>query len=71
MICFHCEQSARGVCRFCGRALCKDHMKQRLPYIVTIYVGEYNVPKAIAVRDALWCSVCKPEPEPVEMPELY
>jgi hypothetical protein len=46
-------------------------MKQRLPYIVTIYVGEYNVPKAIAVRDALWCSVCKPEPEPVEMPELY
>jgi hypothetical protein len=71
MICFHCEQPARGICRFCGRALCKDHMKQRLPYIVTIYVGEHNVPKAIAVRDVLWCSVCKPEPEPVEMPELY
>jgi len=46
-------------------------MKQRLPYIVTIYVGEHNVPKAIAVRDVLWCNVCKPEPEPVEMPELY
>ena len=71
MMCFHCDEMARGVCQFCGRALCKGHMTQHLPSIVTIYVGEANTPKAIAVRDCLWCGVCQPEPEPVDMPELY
>ena len=70
MKCFHCEEEARGVCIFCGRALCKAHMKT-MPAILTIYVGEANVPKAVVVSDALWCGVCKPQPEPIEMPELY
>ncbi|MCX6046247.1 MAG: hypothetical protein NT075_14135 [Chloroflexi bacterium] len=46
-------------------------MTNRMPYIITIYVGEQNVPKAIVVGDALWCNVCKPQPEPIEMPEIY
>lgn len=71
MLCFHCEKPAHGVCRFCGRALCKSHMESQLPYIITIYVGAQQVPKAIVVGDALWCGVCKPQPEPIEMPELY
>jgi hypothetical protein len=29
------------------------------------------MPKAIVVADALFCGVCKPQPEPIEMPELY
>ncbi len=70
MKCFHCEEWARGVCSFCGRALCKDHMK-KMPAILTIYVGEANMPKAVVVADALYCGVCKPQPEPIEMPELY
>lgn len=70
MNCFHCEEPARGVCNFCGRALCKEHMKN-MPAILTIYVGEANVPKAVVVSDALFCGVCKPQPEPIEMPELY
>ncbi len=70
MKCFHCEEPARGVCNFCGRALCKEHMKQ-MPAILTIYVGEANTPKAVVVSDALYCGVCKPQPEPIEMPELY
>lgn len=70
MECFHCGQPAQGVCRFCGRALCKDHMKS-MPYIITIYVGEGNVPKAVVVADALYCGVCKPQGEPIEMPEIY
>ena len=70
MKCFHCEQEARGVCIFCGRALCKEHMKT-MPAILTIYVGEANTPKAVVVSDALYCGVCKPQPEPMEMPELY
>jgi hypothetical protein len=46
-------------------------MKNKMPYIITIYVGEANTPKAIVVSDSLWCGVCKPQPEPVEMPEIY
>ncbi len=70
MKCFHCDDDARGVCQFCGRALCKSHMK-KMPAILTIYVGEANIPKAVVVSDALFCGVCKPQPEPIEMPELY
>ena len=71
MLCIHCDNTARGVCRFCGRGLCKDHIKNRMPYIITIYVGEGNIPKSVVVADVLWCQICKPQPEPVEMPELY
>ena len=71
MKCFYDEHEARGVCRFCGRGLCKeDHMNQTLPFITSVYVGAANVPKAIVVADALWCGVCQPQPEPIEMPEI-
>jgi hypothetical protein len=70
MKCYHCEEEARGVCSFCGRALCKEHMKT-MPAILSIYVGEANTPKAVVVSDALYCGVCKPQPEPIEMPEIY
>ena len=71
MLCIHCENPARGVCSFCGRALCRDHQTQKLPSIVTIFVGDGSVPKAVVVSDVLWCGICKPQPEPIEMPELY
>lgn len=71
MQCIHDNKTARGICRFCGRALCEDHMKKNMPFIVTIYVGEKNTPKAIVVGDALWCGICKPQPEPIEMPEIF
>ncbi|MEW5985232.1 MAG: hypothetical protein AB1791_01205 [Chloroflexota bacterium] len=41
-----------------------------MPYIVTIYVGHDQVPKAIAVADVLYCGVCKPQPSPIAMPTL-
>ena len=70
MECWHCNKPAQGVCRFCGRAVCKEHAS-KLPYIITVYVGEGKVPKAIVVADALFCGVCRPQPEPIEMPEIY
>ena len=42
-----------------------------MPAIISIYVGAGNVPKAVVVSDALFCGQCKPQPEPVEMPEIY
>jgi hypothetical protein len=41
------------------------------PFILTIFVGQNETPKAVVVADALYCGVCKPEPEPVDMPEIY
>ena len=38
------------------------------PYI---YVGQNDTPKAIIVSDAIWCGICRPYPEPIEMPEIY
>jgi len=69
MICCICNEPASGVCRFCGRALCKEHFKQK-PIFLTIYVAADNVPKAIAVGDVLFCGKCKPQPSPINMPEL-
>jgi hypothetical protein len=69
--CFFDDHEAVGVCRFCGRATCKEHAEQRLPYIATIFVGANSTPKAVVVADAVWCGHCKPEAQPVPMPEIY
>jgi hypothetical protein len=42
-----------------------------MPFILTIYIGEHQTPKAVVVADALYCGICKPQPEPIEMPEIY
>jgi len=70
MQCWTCGNAAAGICSFCGRAVCKEHVSEK-PAIITVYVGEHQTPKAIAVSKALFCGVCHPEPEPIEMPEIY
>jgi hypothetical protein len=59
-----------GVCAFCGRAVCAE-CHSEMPYIFTVYIGANQVPKAIVVSGALWCGSCRPQPEPIEMPEIY
>ena len=71
MKCFFDDKEAIGVCRFFGRGICGTHAEKRLPYIATVYVGANSTPKAVVVADALWCGQCKPEAQPVPMPELY
>jgi hypothetical protein len=70
MKCWTCEEEARGTCQFCGRAVCREHVST-MPFILTIYVGENQTPKAIVVADALYCGECRPQPEPIAMPEFY
>ena len=59
-----------GVCAFCGRAVCETCYAPHVN-LLTIFVGDKQTPKAIAVSNALWCGTCKPHPEPIEMPELW
>lgn len=72
MLCFRegCDQPARAICAFCGRAVCRDHFTNMSTFL-TMYVGKNNVPKGLAVAKVVWCGICEPQPEPIEMPELY
>jgi len=69
MKCCRCSEIAEAVCRFCGRAVCGDHI-QGMNYIITVYVGKKTIPRSLVVADAVFCGLCKPQPEPLDMPYL-
>jgi hypothetical protein len=69
MNCWHCDRPAHGSCRFCGRAVCREHT-QSLPHIEAIYRVDQRRHKALVVDGALFCGVCRPKEDPVELPEL-
>lgn len=69
MNCWHCERTANGVCKFCGRALCKDHVKM-MPYVLNIFRNKAMELKALVVSDVLYCGVCQPKEEPIDIIEL-
>jgi hypothetical protein len=70
MDCWICKRTALGVCRFCGRGLCEEHARFQ-PYILSLFTAPTNkLVKALVVEDALYCGVCKPRPQPVDVPEL-
>jgi hypothetical protein len=69
MNCWHCDRPAHGVCRFCGRGVCREHA-QTLPHIEALYRGEKDVQKALVVAEALFCGVCRPQDDPLELPQL-
>ena len=69
MNCWHCKLPAVGTCRFCGRAVCEDHVQTK-PFVLTLDRTTAGVSRVLVVEDALFCGVCKPRPEPVELPEL-
>ena len=70
MNCWHCKQSAVGCCRFCGRAVCEDHLTMRPSPLAVYRGGPADQPRTLVVEDALHCGACRPRPDPVELPEL-
>lgn len=42
-----------------------------MPFILTVFVGKESIPKVISVADVLWCGLCKPQPAPIPMPEIF
>jgi hypothetical protein len=63
MKCIKCEEEARAVCKFCGRAVCKEHIEQGR--FVSGYTGSAGFwsmgDNAVSVDDAVWCGECHPE----------
>jgi hypothetical protein len=41
-----------------------------MPYIIDTYRNEKGLYKALVVAKALYCGVCEPGEDPVELPEL-
>ncbi len=69
MNCIHCDRPAHAVCRFCGRAVCKEHT-QTMPHIEALYQNEKGVQTALVVADAAYCGLCHPKEDPIELPQL-
>ena len=70
MNCWHCERPAHGTCQFCGRAICKEHARS-LPHIAQLYHTEQGSYKAFVVAEALYCGLCKPREDPIDLPDLH
>jgi aerobic-type carbon monoxide dehydrogenase small subunit (CoxS/CutS family) len=49
--------------------VCREHA-QTLPHIEGLYHDEKGVQKALVVADALYCGVCRPQEDPIEVPQL-
>lgn len=69
MNCWHCERPAVGACVFCGRGVCKDHA-QSMPHPLSVYRTKEGKLNALVVPDALYCGVCKPKEDPVDISEI-
>ena len=52
MKCWHCEELARAACVFCGRFVCKDHVKPMSTFIA-MFLGGNESPKGLAVANVL------------------
>ena len=69
MNCWHCDRPASGVCRFCGRGVCKDHAKE-MAYVVSVVREADEQHKALAVSGALHCGECRPADRMVDLGRL-
>ena len=69
MECWHCERPAHAVCRFCGRAVCREHVKP-MPFILEVFRDKEGRNKAVVVDDTVHCGVCKPQDKPVALESL-
>jgi hypothetical protein len=49
--------------------VCREHART-LPHIEALYHDEKDLQKALVVGEALYCGVCRPQDDPVELPQL-
>lgn len=69
MNCWHCDRPAHAACRFCGRAVCREHA-QALPHIEAVFHDDEFKYKALVVPEAVYCGVCNPREDPVDLPDV-
>jgi hypothetical protein len=65
MNCWICNLPSNGICRFCGRAICKEHART-MPFILQAFPNKEGL-QGLVVADVLHCGVCRPRPDPVRL----
>lgn len=65
MRCWVCGAVAEGVCRFCGRGVCKAHARTRA-FLFESWEDDGRL-LGLAVADALHCGICKVRPDPIPL----
>src|SRR3982074_2286806 len=65
MQCWICAAPANAICRFCGRAVCRNDARVH-PFVLEVYES-HGTHYGLAVEDAIHCGVCKPKPDPGKM----
>ena len=64
MRCWACGAEADGICRFCGRGVCKTHARARA-FLFEAW-DDAGTLRALAVEDALSCGVCRVHAQPID-----
>ncbi len=65
MRCWVCGATADGVCRFCGRGICKTHARTQA-FLFAAWPTAAGL-RGLAIEDALWCGVCHPKPDAIPL----
>ena len=58
MKCWFCENEARGTCAFCGRATCKEHVKEGKTKVEAAELSQSGK-LFYKISNAIKCSACK------------
>ena len=63
MKCTQCDDDAKAICQFCGRAVCDKHIQtKRFVSGFTSVGGMLSATdNAFSVDDAVWCGTCHPK----------
>lgn len=69
MNCFHCERPAHAGCIYCGRAVCRDHIKM-LPHPLTTFRDTSGRLMALVTPEAVHCGHCMPHGRPVHLDSI-
>jgi hypothetical protein len=60
-----CGAAAEATCRFCGRAICKAHARTQA-YLFAAWPTPGGL-RGLGIEDAVWCGVCHPRPDPIDL----
>ena len=63
MKCIKCHNDPQAICKFCGRAVCEQHIEtKRFATGFTSVGGMLSATdNAFSVDDAVWCGTCHPK----------
>lgn len=69
MNCWHCERPAHAGCVYCGRSVCREHVRT-LPHPLATYRDHDDRLMALVTPEAVHCGHCAPHGRPVHLVEL-